>query len=64
MDDYWQLTLAWADATIEKYKGFGPQDLTQVFMRGPFAGLSEKEVYILAQSMRDKQDKYPLHSIN
>jgi hypothetical protein len=58
----WQLvTDRWIELTLEKYKGYDPDDLTQVFMRGPFAGWSERMVLELAMKMDDANNKLPRH---
>jgi len=60
--DEWQLaTDYWIELTLEKYKGYDPDDLTQVFMRGPFAGWSERMVLELAVKMDDANTKVPRH---
>ena len=62
--DKWQLaTDHWIELTLEKYKGYDIDDLTQVFMRGPFAGWSERMVLELAMGMDDANTKVPRHKI-
>lgn len=62
--DKWQLaTDHWIELTLEKYKGHDIDDLTQVFMRGPFAGWSERMVLELAMGMDDANTKVPRHKI-
>ena len=56
----WQLiTDYWIELTLDKYKGHDINDLTQVFMRGPFAGWSERMVLELAMKMDDANKKVP-----
>jgi len=56
----WQLiTDYWIELTLDKYKGYDINDLTQVFMRGPFAGWSERMVLELAMEMDDANKKVP-----
>ena len=56
----WQLiTDYWIELTLDKYKGYDINDLTQVFMRGPFAGWSERMVLELAMKMDDANKKVP-----
>ena len=57
---YWETVDAFIDATLDKYHGFDPDDLTQVFMRGPFAGHSEREVYEWAKEMDKSRKRFPL----
>ena len=56
----WQLaTDHWIALTLEKYKEYERANLTQVFMRGPFAGWSERMVLELAIKMDDANKKVP-----
>jgi hypothetical protein len=60
----WQLiTDHWVELTLDKYKGYDINDLTQVFMRGPFAGWSERMVLELAMGMDDANKKVPRHKL-
>lgn len=60
--DAWQeATDNWVKLTLEKYNGFNPDELTQVFMLGPFAGWSERMVYELACKMDDANKRAPRH---
>src|SRR5210317_1001445 len=60
--DAWQeATDNWIKLTLEKYNGFDPDELTQVFMLGPFAGWSERMVYDLACKMDDANKRAPRH---
>ena len=60
----WQLaTDYWIELTLDKYKGYDINDLTQVFMRGPFAGWSERMVLELAMGMDDANKKVPRHKL-
>ena len=63
-EDEWQLaTDYWIELTLDKYKGYDINDLTQVFMRGPFAGWSERMVLELAMGMDDANKKVPRHKL-
>jgi hypothetical protein len=58
----WQeATDRWIELTLEKYHAWDSDDLTQVFMRGPFAGWSERMVLELAVKMDDANKKVPRH---
>ena len=57
---FWSITRLWIDATLKEYKGKKPDELTQVFARGPFAGWSEREVKELAERMDNSWKGYPL----
>lgn len=54
-------TQAWVES-IQKYYENEPDrnKLTQIFMRGYFAGWSEREVAQLADKLVDNKKKYPL----
>ena len=63
--DEWQLaTDYWIELTLAKYHDWDSDDLTQVFMRGPFAGWSERMVLELAMKMDDANNKVPRHKIH
>ena len=58
--DEWQLaTDNWIALTLKKYQERDPDDLTQVFMRGPFAGWSEHMVLELAMKLDKSNKKVP-----
>ncbi len=58
----WEITTDyWIQLTLNKYKGYDINDLTQVFMRGPFAGWSERMVLELAVKMDDANTNLPRH---
>ena len=60
----WQeATDNWVKLTLEKYDGYDINELTQVFMRGPFAGWSERMVVELATGMDDANKKVPRHKV-
>ncbi len=58
--DYWQIVEDWIMATRARYANFASSDLTQVFMCGPFAGWSEREVKELADRLHENSTKYPV----
>ena len=58
----WQLiTDYWIELTLKKYHDRDSDDLTQVFMRGPFAGWSERMVLEFAMKMDDSNKNLPRH---
>ena len=62
--DEWQLaTDYWIELTLKKYKGYDINDLTQVFMRVPFAVWSVRMVLELAMGMDDANTKVPRHKL-
>ena len=61
-ENAWQeATDRWIELTLKKYHGWDSDDLTQVFMRGPFAGWSERMVLELALKLDDANNKLPRH---
>lgn len=54
-------TQLWVE-TVRKYYENEPDrnQLTQIFMRGYFAGWSEREVAMLADKLYNNQKEYPL----
>jgi hypothetical protein len=56
-------TKTWIEA-VQKYyeRDKDRNELTQVFMRGYFAGWSEREIALLADDLAENQRKYPLHA--
>ena len=60
----WQeATDRWIELTLAQYDGFDPDSLTQIFMRGPFAGWSERMVLELAMGMDDANKKVPRNKL-
>jgi len=58
----WQLaTDHWIELTLKKYQEWDSGDLTQVFMRGPFAGWSEHMVLELAMKLDESNKNLPRH---
>ena len=60
----WEITTDyWIELTLKKYYEWDSDDLTQVFMRGPFAGWSERMVYELAENMDKSNKQVPRHNV-
>ena len=60
----WEITTDyWIELTLKKYYEWDSDDLTQVFMRGPFAGWSERMVYELAKNMDKSNKQVPRHNV-
>jgi hypothetical protein len=57
---YWEAVSHWVRATRKRYEKFSGEDLTQCFMRGPFAGWSEREVLELANRLCENAKRFPL----
>ena len=60
-NEWQEATDNWVKLTLEKYCKRNVDDLTQVFMRGPFAGWSEYMVLELAMKLDDSNNKLPRH---
>ena len=60
-DDFWTATENWIQAVERRYDGCDRDELDQIFMRGPFAGMSEREVACFADRLRESTEKFPLH---
>lgn len=57
---YWKSVSGWVKATQNRYSGHQRGDLTQCFMRGPFAGWSERQVAELADLLSQNATRFPL----
>lgn len=51
-------TKAWIEAVQEYYKG--DNQLTQIYMRGYFAGWSEREILEFVNNLAKNEKDYPL----
>jgi hypothetical protein len=58
--NFFDVTDAFIDAVLDRFKDREVDDLLQVFMRGPFAGWSEGQLYELAKGLDDNRKNYPL----
>jgi hypothetical protein len=52
-------TRDWVTAVRKFYEGLDRSDLTSVFMRGYWAGSSEREVAELADRLYENEEKFP-----
>lgn len=59
-EDFWDITERWIQVVEQRYEGLDRDDLTQVFMRGPFAGMSERELACFVDRLRQASKDYPL----
>ena len=57
----WKVTDDWISAIEKRFEGRNEDDLTQIFMRGPYTGLSEFELHDLAKTLKENRDNYPLN---
>ena len=59
-----QATKTWIEAVQKYYENSRSNELTQVYMRGPFAGWSEREVLEFANKLAKNDKDYPLYREN
>lgn len=58
---YWESLINWLEQVQKAFEGRDRDwDLTQVYMRGPFAGWSESDMVKLADKLWENEQKYPL----
>lgn len=63
-NDFWQVVDNFIDAVLARYEPRAEEDdLNQVFMRGPFAGWSERQLYLTAKDLDESRTKYPLYKV-
>lgn len=60
MDQFWKTTNKFIKAVKDRYKNFGPGDLTSVFAKGPFCGWSERQLLEFAEQLDENQKRFPL----
>ena len=53
-------TKTWIEAVQKYYENTPRHELTQIYMRGYFAGWSEREVAQLADKLAKNENDYPL----
>jgi len=58
---YWESLIHWLEQVQKAFEGKDRDwDLTQVYMRGPFAGWSESNMVKFADELWENEQKYPL----
>ena len=57
---FWESLVGWLEQVQEAYKGQDRDDLTQLYMRGPFAGWSQEKMVRLADELWDNEQRWPL----
>lgn len=57
---YWESLIHWLEQVQEAYKGQDRDDLTQLYMRGPFAGWSQERMVRLADELWKNEQEWPL----
>ena len=60
MNKLQKATQTFCKEVMEYYQECDPDDLTQVFMRGYYAGWSERNVYELAENLMQNQEDFPM----
>lgn len=58
--NFFDATNAFIDAGLLHYANHSSKDLTQVFMRGPFSGWSERQVVELIRQLDENRKAYRL----
>jgi hypothetical protein len=53
--DIWAVSDRFIDTVLDYYRSYTDDELTQVFARGPFAGMSERELYELVKHWDDNR---------
>jgi hypothetical protein len=62
---YWEIVKKFIEATQERYKNTPDRDdLTQIFMRGPFAGHSEREIAEIVDHWAKNESNMPVNGEN
>jgi Ni,Fe-hydrogenase III component G len=59
-----QATKTWIESVQKYYENTPRNELTQVHMRGPFSGWSEREILGLAEKLLKNEQDYPLYREN
>lgn len=57
---YWESLIHWLEQVQKAFEGQDRDDLTQLYMRGPFAGWSQERMVRLADELWQNEQKYPL----
>ena len=55
-----QATKTWIESVQKYYENTPRNELTQIYMRGYFAGWSEREILRLAERLLKNEQDYPL----
>lgn len=63
-EDIYDITRKFIQCISEKYKDFDTKNLNQVFMRGPFAGWSERNLLEFSNKLKDNWNNFPPHEKN
>ena len=53
-------TKNWIEAVQKYYENTRSNELTQIHMRGPFSGWSEREILEFANTLAKNENDYPL----
>jgi Ni,Fe-hydrogenase III component G len=54
-------TKTWIEAVRKYYENTPSNELTQIHMRGPFSGWSEREILEFANTLAKNSKDYPLY---
>ena len=64
MNPLQQATKTWIESVQKYYENTRSNELTQVHMRGPFSGWSEREILEFANKLAKNDKDYPLYREN
>lgn len=57
---YWESLIHWLEQVQKAFEGQDREDLTQLYMRGPFAGWSMEKMVRLADELWENEQRWPL----
>jgi len=64
MNPLQQATKTWIESVVKYYENTPRNELTQIFMRGYWAGWSERQILELAENLLKNEQDYPLYGEN
>ena len=56
-----QATKTWIESVVKFYENTPKNELTQIYMRGYWAGWSERQILELAENLLKNEKDYPLY---
>ena len=59
-----QATKTWIESVQKYYENTPTNELTQIYMRGYWAGWSERQILELAENLLKNEQDYPLYGEN
>jgi hypothetical protein len=64
MNPLQQATKTWIESVQKFYENTPKNELTQIYMRGYWAGWSERQILELAENLLKNEQDYPLYREN